>query len=185
MTDCNNCPDNIWDDDQEMEDTAEKEFTIKDDKACEWALKKVKQETEEHDRLVALAKAEIEELQEQIAKLDQALASKTGFFKSKMYEYFQTVERKSTKTQESYKLLSGSLVWKKPSQKMAPDKEKLLEYVKANNMPEYVKVKEDVDWAGLKKDCTIQGNQVINNQTGEVIDCIAVEDVPGEFGVKL
>ena len=90
MTDCNNCPDNIWDDDQELEESTE--FTIKDDKLCDWALKKVKQETEEHDRLIALAKAEIEELQEQIAKLDQALESKTGFFKSKMYEYFQTVD---------------------------------------------------------------------------------------------
>lgn len=184
MTDYENImtDEEFWNEDKEEE---KQEFKIDSDLLANWSIKKIKQETEEHDRLVEIAKGEIEELNRQIALLDKALENKTGYLKGKLQEYFMTVEHKETKTQESYKLLSGSLIWKKPSQKMAPDKEKLLEYVKANNMPEYVKVKEDVDWAGLKKDCTIQGNQVINNQTGEVIDCIAVEDVPGEFGVKI
>ena len=161
MTDYENLmtDEEFWNEDQEE---GKQEFKIDTDLLANWSIKKIKQETEEHDRLVEIAKGEIEELNRQIALLDKALENKTGYLKSKLQEYFMTVEHKETKTQESYKLLSGSLVFKKPTQKMNPDKEKLLEYVKANNMPEYIKVKEDVDWAGLKKDCTIQGNQVIN-----------------------
>lgn len=173
-------------DDEFIEDQEEKEFTVASDMMAEWCIKKIKKAQEEHDRLVALAQEEIAEYNRQIAVLDQQLESATGFLKSKLYEYFNTVEHKATKTQESYKLLSGSLVFKKPSQKMNPDKEKLLEYVKANNMPEFVKVKEDVDWLNYKKECEIINGKVVNVETGDVLpeDVISVEEVAGEFNIK-
>lgn len=162
-------------------------FTIDSDGVAEWACKKIKKETEEHDRLVALAEEEIKGYKDKIELLDYQLERRTGYLKSKLYEYFNTVERKDTKTQSSYKLLSGSLVFKKPSQKMVPDKEKLLAYVKDNNMSEFVKVKEEVDWAAYKKECQIVDGKAVNTQTGDMLpdDVIAVEDVPGTFDVKL
>ena len=83
-------------------------------------------------------------------------------------------------------MLDGDLVWKKPSQKMVPDKEKLLAYVKEHNMPEFVKVKEEVDWASYKKECEISDGKVVNFETGELLpeDLILVEDVPGDFTIK-
>lgn len=162
-------------------------FTVISDLQCEYCLKKIRKATEQHDRLVELAKAEIEELQEKIKELDAKLESETGYLKSLLFDYFNKVEHKETKTQESYKLLSGSLVFKKPTQKMEPNREKLLEYVKANNMPEFVKTKEDVDWAAYKKECQIVGDKVVNIQTGDLLpeDLITVEEVPGEFSVKI
>ena len=69
---------------------------------------------------------------------------------------------------------------------MSPDKDKLLAYVKANDMPEFVKVKEEVDWAGYKKECEIVDGKVVNTQTGDLLpeDVITVEEVPGQFDVK-
>ena len=190
MTDCNACgscnsmtDEEFWDEEQE---DGKKEFVIDSDYLAEWGLKKIKDEQAEHDRLVDLAKKNIEEMQKQIELLDQALESRTGYLKSKLYEYFKTVDHKATKTQETYKLLSGSLVWKKPSQKMVPDKDKLLVYVKEHNMPEFVKVKEEVDWATYKKECEIADGKAVNVQTGELLpeDIITVEDVPGSFDIK-
>lgn len=162
------------------------EFKINNDNLCDWTIRTIKRETEEAERLLAIADAEIKELEEQKEKIKKSLEQKTGFLKSKLFEYFETVEHKATKTQESYKLLSGSLVFKKPSQKMNPDKEKLLEYVKANNMPEFVKVKEDIDWLNYKKECEIVNGKVVNSSTGDILpdDVITVEDVAGEFNIK-
>ena len=189
MADCNMCEscdmtdEEFWDEEQEEGKT---EFKIDSDRLSDWAIRKIKEEQKEHDRLVKLAKEEIEELNNQIALLDKALESRTGYLKSKLYEYFRTVEHKATKTQESYKLLSGSLVWKKPSQKLVPDKDKLLAYVKEHNMPEFVKVKEEVDWATYKKECEILDGKAVNVQTGELLpeDIITVENIPGSFDIK-
>ena len=54
-------------------------------------------------------------------------------------------------------------------------------------MPEFVKIKEDIDWSAYKKECEIVDGKVVNTQTGDLLpdDVIAVEDVPGEFDVKL
>ena len=161
-------------------------FEIVSDLQAEWAIKKIKKATEEHERLVNLATEEINEITARTLELDRKFESDTAFLKSKLYEYFQKVEHKETKTQETYKLLAGSLVFKKPSQKMNPVKDKLLDYVKANNMPEFVKVKEEVDWAKYKKECEIANGKVINIQNGDFLpeDIITVEDTPGEFNIK-
>ncbi len=169
-----------------MENEAEG-FRIDNDNTCDWAIKVIKKETEEIERLIKIADSEIEELQQKKESLRKSLDSKTGYLKNKLFEYFNKVQHKETKTQESYKLLSGSLVLKKESQKMVPDKDKLLAYVKENNMPEFVKVKEEIDWASSKKECQIVDGKVVNVQTGDMLpeDVITVEDVPGEFDVKL
>ena len=175
----------------DQEEYSEINYHVISDSLAEWALKRIKKATEQHDRLVNLAKEEIAELQAKIQKLDENLERETGYFKMKLYEYFNKEDIrkdiKETKTQASYKLLSGSLVFKKPTQKMEPNREKLLEYVKANNMPEFVKTKEDIDWAAYKKECQIVDGKVVNTQTGDLLpeDLIEVQDVPGEFDVKL
>lgn len=175
-------------DDAVMEETEREseEFVVTSDHEANWVVKKIKELTAENDRIVQIAKDDIAELQTKIELLNTQLESRVGFLKSKLYEYFQTVEHKQTKTQESYKLLDGSLAYKKPSQKMVPDKEKLLEYVKAHNMPEFVKVKEEFDWANYKKECEISDGKVVNFETGELLpdDLIVVEDVPGSFDIK-
>ena len=134
-------------------------------------------------KLIAEERADLDRKAEEIEK---RLESDTRYFKSQLFAYFQTVEKKETKTQQSYKLLSGSLVYKKPSQKMVPNKEKLLDYCKTNNMPEFVKVKEDFDWATYKKECEIVDGHVVNVQTGDLLpeDLITIEDDPGKFEVK-
>ena len=183
MIDFEEIEDMGYEDNTEESDTG---FSIVSDLQAEWALKKIKKAAEERDRLVGLANKEIEELTKQIEVFEQRYKSDTGFLQSKLFEYFTKVEHKETKTQETYKLLSGSLIFKKPAQKMSPDKDKLLAYVKANDMPEFVKVKEEVDWAGYKKECEIIDGKVVNTQTGDLLpeDVITVEEVPGQFDVK-
>lgn len=171
-----------YEDNTEESDTG---FSIVSDLQAEWALKKIKKAVEERDRLVELANKEIKELSQKIQDIEKKYSNDTAFLRSKLFEYFTKVEHKETKTQETYKLLSGSLVLKKPTQKMVKNDEKLAEFLEGY-APEYIEVVKKPKWGEFKKELSIQDGKVINNQTGEVVpdDVVSLEDAPGEFDVK-
>ena len=162
-------------------------FEIKNDKTADWAIQTIKKEQDERDRLVALAKEQIQDLEAKIEKLNEHYDSETAYLKSCLIEYFNTVTPKETKTQKSYKLISGTLVYKKPSFKITHDDAKLIDYLKENDGAEYIKVKESVDWAGFKANLTVTENdEIIDTGLGTVIpsDVCGLEEVPASFDVK-
>ena len=165
----------------------EKTFTIADDKAADWALEQIKEAEEERDRLVALANDKISELNEQIKSITEKCENNTAYLKSMLFEYFGTVPHKETKTQETYKLLSGSLVFKKESTKIEHNDDALIKYLEENDGAEYIKIKKSVDWAEFKKNLTVSDSgEVIDAEIGTIIptDACTIIDVPASFNVK-
>lgn len=162
----------------------DEKFKVVDDKTADWAIRKIKEEAEEQDRLISLAESQIDDLENQINKIHTQYAYNTSYLKSLLAEYFATVKHKETKTQESYKLLSGSLVLKKPTTKIIKDDEKLVEYFKKNNLEKYIKVSESPKWADFKSQVKVVGKDVIDNETGEIIDGLKTEEIPATFNVK-
>ena len=169
---------------EQPEEAERKGFSINDDATADWALKKIKEEREEYERLTLIACEQIAEINLKMKHLEEAAERKTAFLKGCLAEYFKTVPHKTTKTQESYKLLSGSLVMKLGSQKMVKDDTALVEYFRQNGMSDYIKVKEEPKWAEYKKNLAIADGKVVDTTTGEVVDVVRVEDVPGTFDVK-
>lgn len=159
----------------------EETFKIDNDKAADWAITQIHEAEDERDRLIKLAEDQIKDLKDRIEELTTKCHNDTAYLKSLLAEYFAKVPHKETKTQESYKLLSGSLVFKKPSQKINHDDEKLIEYLDGT---EYVETKKSLKWGEYKKVLAISYGEVINSETGEVIQACTVEDVPGSFDVK-
>lgn len=109
------------------------------------------------------------------------------FKKDQLAAFFLTVDKRETKTQQSYSLLSGKLILKKATKKIIHDQSKVLEWAKANTK-EYVKdtVTSQLDWKGFKSNLDIVGSQIVSNNTGEVmdIDGLSIEDVKESFDVK-
>lgn len=159
-------------------------FSINNDNLADWAIRKIKEDEAERDRLIAIAQDQINELTDQIENLKIKYDGKTKFLKGHLQMYFGSVPHKETKTQESYKLLSGSLVMKKASAKIIYDDDALLAYLVASSQPEYIKVKKSVDWVEYKKNLGIEGRDVIDLDTGEIIKACSVEDVPASFDIK-
>lgn len=157
------------------------QFGITNDNLADWAVRKIKEEEAERDRLITIAKAQISDLEAQIQDLTEKCDNKTAFLKSKLSQYFSTVPHKETKTQESYKLLSGTLVYKKPSQKIIHKDDDL---IKTLDGTEYVEVKRSLKWGEYKKNLNIVDGQVIDTSTGEIVDACTVEDVPASFDIK-
>lgn len=160
------------------------EFVVDNDITADWAIGKITEAFAERDRLVAIADAKIKELQEQKKALVEKAESANGYLTGKLYDYFQTVKPSTaTKTQTTYKLLSGTLVLKKQQPEFVRDETAMVAWAKAS-APTFVKVKESVDWAELKKQTTVDGEAVVLAESGEVIPGIKAVQREDVFEVK-
>ena len=152
-------------------------FVIDTDAKALWALQKIKEARADRDTWVAWYQQKIKEITEQTdfdtMNLERMLA-----------EFFQTVPHKKTKTQESYSLPGGKLILRTQNPEYKRDDKKVIEWLKKNNGNQFVKTKEELDWAGLKAATgTFEGNIV--TEDGEVIPGIEVINREAKFIVEV
>ena len=153
-----------------LENQTETEFVVDNDEKAEWCLLKIKQAQEDKRKWKAQYDAMYKSVEE---TADSTIAK----MESLLMPYFEMVPHKVAKTQESYPLPSGKLVVKKQEPSFERNDDETIKWLKANGGEGFVKVKEELDWAGLKKTVAVVGDQVAN-QEGEFIPGIKV--VPRE-----
>lgn len=152
-------------------------FVIDTDAKALWALQKIKEARADRDTWVAWYQQKIKEITEQTDFDTMNLERMLG-------EFFQTVPHKKTKTQESYSLPGGKLILKTQNPEYKRDDKKVIEWLKQNNGGQFVKVKEELDWSGLKAATgTFEGNVV--TEDGEVIPGIEVINREAKFVVEV
>ncbi len=161
-------------------------FEIDNDRKAEWALQRIKEIYAERDRLVELCEAMIRDYTEKIEAYDKKADSDAAYLKSLLSVYFLTVPHKVTKTQETYKLASGTLKLKNPGPTYNRNDEMLM-----NAFPEFVKTRRELDWKGLKGsiDAVMMDGtlRAVCRDTGEIIpeEALTVVERPLEFTVEV
>ena len=158
-------------------------WRIADDGCAEWAVQKIAAERAELARLKALAHDQIARIEEKLAAAEKRCENGTRFLTSKLEEYFRTVPHKTTKTQETYRLLSGTLKLKKGGVTMKQDEAALVEYLKATGQTDYVKTVETACWGDFKKRLEIVGGAVVDKETGEIVQGVELVSKPDAFTV--
>lgn len=142
-------------------------------------LKLLKDERKETERLLAIVRNEVEELE------------KTGQELEKTYEgYYQSVSEKlrlymseeadedsikETATTRKYKLLSGEIIVNKPKRAIlkpeSDDEPELIEMY-----PQFKKVETKLNWSELKKRLVVGDDmKVKDKETGAVVPLVAIE----------
>lgn len=144
-------------------------FRVTDDAGAKWCVEKIHEADREYEEMYEWYMGQIKKA---MAKRDATVDR----MKSYLQDYAEQVPMKETKTQRSYAIPGGKLIWKKEHTEYKHDDAVVLEALKAQGRTEFVKTVEKLDWAGLKKEIT---------QTGECIDGVTVETVPEEFKVQL
>ncbi|AEE95312.1 host-nuclease inhibitor Gam family protein [Mahella australiensis] len=167
-----------------IDEHVEEGFVIDDDAKAEWALRKIAEERAETQRYINVCQTMINEYQAKIQKAQGELNNSTSYLKSLLAQYFETVPKQKTKTQETYKLPSGALKKKYLAPEFVRDDEKLLAWLKERNMASYIKVKESPDWAGLKKNVHVSG-ECVADENGEIIDGVKAVERPPVFEVEV
>lgn len=155
----------------------EPEFTVTDDQKAEWCLRKIRE-----------AKADKEFWKQfydaQYAAVEESANSTISQMETMLRKYFETVPHKVTDTQENYKLPSGKLVLKKQEPEYERNEDEIIKWLKENDGTEFIKVKESLDWAGLKKNTAVVGEQIAN-EDGEFIPGVKVIERPDIFKVEV
>jgi hypothetical protein len=159
-------------------------FIVDTDEKAEWCLNKIREEQQERDRLTDLCNKMINKYSEQIKELEQDFETKTSYFKGQLQQYFNTVKRKATKTQETYKLISGTLKIKYKAHKVKKDDLKLLEYLENNNYTEYIETIKKAKWSELKETLKQVGNRYVD-ENGQIVEGIELEEQEPEFLVEI
>ena len=157
-------------------------FQIDNDSKADWAIEKIMAENAERDRLIKLADERIKELSDKKKELIDKAADKTSYLTALLRMYFDTIEPKATKTQSTYKLLSGKLVLKHQQPEYVLDDAQMVSWAKTA-APAYIKVKESINWAELKKLTVVNGETVVLADTGEVIPGAVAKERPDVFEV--
>lgn len=157
-------------------------FQIDNDSKADWAIEKIMAENAERDRLIKLADERIKELSDKKKELIDKAADKTSYLTALLRMYFDTIEPKATKTQATYKLLSGKLVLKHQQPEYVLDDALMVSWAKTA-APAYIKVKESINWAELKKLTVVNGETVVLADTGEVIPGAVAKERPDVFEV--
>ncbi len=163
--------------------TEQESFSVSCDNSAEWAIKKIAEETAEAQRFINVCDTMIKEYQFKRQKAQEHLDTKTSYLKGLLQQYFETVPHKATKTQETYKLPSGTLKRKFGGVEYVRNDEVLLAWLQDNNHEKFIKIKESPDWAELKKTVTISGNSVVTAE-GEIVGGVMVTEKEDKFEIE-
>ena len=153
--------------------------SIIDDIGAEKALVSLKQDIEERERLKETCKKMITDYQDKIQELDFEIEKLESNIKQALNIYLDSVEMKETKTQFSYQLPSGKIIKKKP-QSILRAKDTLIDKVSK----EYKKIEIKLNWAEYKRNLEVVDGNVIDKETGEVIEDVEIETKEEEVQIK-
>jgi phage host-nuclease inhibitor protein Gam len=175
----------IGDDVIETQDNdLEVSFSINDDGTADWAIERIADSYNERDRLITLAKAKIEVLKRQIDQITDAAEHDIAYLRQKLEDYFYTVPHRTTPkgTQETYKLLRGTLKLVRGGQEFDHDDDELVPWLRENGLGDYIK--EEARWGDLKKQLSfIEGKAVTAG--GEIVPGVTVSQKPDTFNVEI
>lgn len=171
----------------DVQEDEKEAWKVEDDLAADWCLDKIRESKAVYNRFEMVAKAKIQQIEEALRKQKDKCDSEVGFFESKLREYFKTLKTEDTKTLKKYKLPSGQLIMKKSQITFDYDKDKLLQYAEKEKLEEYIKISKDFKWADFKKQLQIKDNNIVNKETGEIVEIegLVLKERPEEFKVEV
>lgn len=161
---------------------------VQDDIQAEEIILGIKAEEAERDRLIEDCQKMIEKYQNKILDYQEAFDRSTKDARLLLGEYCRLRASKSTKTQQTYKLPSGTLKWLKRASRPVRDDSKLLGWIKIV-APEYVRVKteEKPAWDELKKvlvDCGDHYEYAIPDGELVPVEGVVLEQQDDVFEIK-
>ena len=153
-------------------------YHITDDHLAEWAIQKIKDAQGDTAKWQAHFAAQLE-------KIKAANQSTINFMTGALGSYFATVPHKKTDTQEKYVLPSATLIRKQQQPQYDRDNDALLTYLDRNNRNDLVRTKIEPAWDEIKKVFVVQGETMVDPETGEVVAGVKVVARPDVFDVKI
>lgn len=168
----------------DQEEQVNEGFKVNDDQTANWALRKIKQYQDKQKSNNELAQAEIEKIESWNKQENEKAQQSIDYFQSLLAHYAMKKREEDPKF-KSQKLPHGYIGFRKKQPKWNYQDDVLLETLKKNQLTDFIKVKEQLDKASIKKAFEVVDGKVINPDTGEVIEGVSVEEQGEDFTVKV
>ena len=176
----------------EQDTDQEERFKIENDGQTDWALEKIidlKEKQKENEELAEERKAPLEK---KIAKIEawqdrqnEKLQDNIEYFEGLLTEYGMKL-KEDDEDIKTHSLPFGKLKFRKQRPKWKyHDSMLLLNSLKKADRDDLIKIKESVDKRELKKQVEVAGNQVVNPETGEVIEGVEVQERGEKFSIDV
>lgn len=152
-----------------LNEQVEKErFKVDSLESANWVFRKLKAIDSKMQEIADLRDKEIVRIDKWYKDETEQYEKDKQYFEYLLNEYYLNEKEKDSK----FKLSTpyGKVTSRKTS-KWSYDEDRLKEYIKSNNLP-FIKVKEEIDKAGIKK----VFKDGVNQETGEVIPGVTIEE---------
>lgn len=152
-------------------------FIVDDDQKAEWCLEKIREANAEKERWKKF-------YADQYAKVEASADAKIARMEFYLEQYFNTVPHKASKTQESYALPSGKLVFKQQGPEFVREDDKIADWLQQSGLNYLIEKKPK--WGEMKKDLalTVEGDQVVTAD-GEIVPGVAAVERGPVFKVEV
>lgn len=161
-----------------------KEFVIDDSTKAEWAVNAIKKDRDAAAEYIETCENMIKMYKDKINLATLKLENKTSYLEYLLAQYFETVEKKKTKAQETFALPSGKLVRKFGTNEFNRDEEKFVKWLKDNQYTSFVETKESAKWGEFKKVCDVSGDMLVDKD-GQIVEGVTITKKADEFKVVL
>lgn len=173
----------------EPEGVCNEGFVIDTAEKADWAIRKIRFQNAEAERMVEVLKFRMDAIQAQINKIVEDCEQKNAGLELMLIDYMRNfAECKETKTQLSHKLPAATLEIKKASVEFGRDDAAIIQWLKGSGMGDLVKVevKEKPDWTTLKKQ--LVGDPatgvVVLEGSGEIVEGVTAQEKPERLNIK-
>lgn len=156
-------------------------FSVNDIRSAEWCLKRIRWCEKKKADAQEFVKAEKQRLDEYLSKVNSEQDASIDYFTELLQPYaMQELEGSKKRTIE---LPSGKLSFRKQAPLFEVADEELMEFVK-EQAPEYVQIKESVDWKNFKATLTVTEDGRCVTEDGQLVPGVTVTERPDSFLVK-
>jgi len=161
----------------------EPKFRIENLEQASWVFRKISVLKKRQEEIRELAEKEIERIRNWQEAETNKYQRSIEFFESLLQEYIFKERQKDPK----FKTVStpyGKATLRKMPPKWNYDDEKLLTFLKQSGKQQFIRVKEEVNKAELKKVVKVVGDVAVD-ENGEVIEGITIEEQPEKLIVEV
>jgi len=159
-------------------------FTVKDDKAANWALRKMKHLQGQQEANNQLAQDEVDKIQAWNKEANDRLQRDIDYFQSLLANYAMEKRQEDPKFKK-LELPNGKISFRKQQPQWDYDKKSIVNTLEESGLTDLIRVKKEPDATKIKKMLQIVNGQVINPETGEIVPGIRVIDREDAFKVEV
>ncbi|KXS41408.1 MAG: Mu-like prophage host-nuclease inhibitor protein Gam [Candidatus Frackibacter sp. T328-2] len=176
---------------EDKQDADQERFRIENDGQADWALEKIRDLKEKQKENEELAEERKAPLEKKIAKIEawqdqqnEKLQDNIEYFEGILTEYAMKL-KEDDEDLKTHSLPFGKLRFRKQRPKWKYHESMLLNSLKKAGRDDLIKIKESVDKRELKKQVDVAGSQVVDLETGEIIEGVEVQERGEKFSIDV